>query len=207
MSQYTTYGVLRSSVESFRRMKYSGMLSDALDRQVLVLARQPHVEPAAAARDDLAAPARGSTHCSSGSFMSSRKSCLLSRISTPSVSMVTVALRLASAISASSPKVSPTPSSASLMPSWLQRRLARHHALAVDDDVEVIAFVALLDDHVAGAARHALQAHERSPGCWPAGCGGTPWSAAASSSSRRRCRRSAAGPAAPRPRRCRSGPR
>ncbi|MBV8306010.1 MAG: rhodanese-like domain-containing protein [Gammaproteobacteria bacterium] len=33
--------------------------------------------------------------------------------------MVTVALRLASAISASSPKVSPTPSSASLMPSRL----------------------------------------------------------------------------------------
>ena len=92
--------------------------------------------------------------------MSSRKSCLFRRISTPSVIMVTVALRLASAISASSPKVSPTPSSASLMPSRLSgvSRVTAH--LPLHDDVEVIALVALLDDHLAGAAGRALQALE-----------------------------------------------
>ena len=46
----------------------------------------------------------------------------------PSVSIVTVALRFASAISASSPKLSPVPSSASLSPSLFSgvSRVTRH---------------------------------------------------------------------------------
>ena len=43
-----------SKAESFRRMKYSGMLSAAFDGQILVLARQAHIQPTAALRNDLA---------------------------------------------------------------------------------------------------------------------------------------------------------
>ncbi len=92
--------------------------------------------------------------------MSSRKSCLLRRISTPSVSIVTVALRLASAIRASSPKVSPTLELGELDALAAERGLAGHRALALHDDVEVVALVTLLDDHLALPARHALQALE-----------------------------------------------
>jgi hypothetical protein len=58
---------------------------------------------------------------------------LLNRISTPSDNMVTVALRLDSDISASSPNVSPTDNSASRIPSWLSgvSRLTAHLPLTI----------------------------------------------------------------------------
>ena len=56
--------------------------------------------------------------------MSSTKSSFVMRITSPSVSIFTVALRRESATSASSPKVSPGPSSASRMDSPEELRRA-----------------------------------------------------------------------------------
>ena len=126
----------------------------------LEFAGQAHVQPLAALGDDLFGLLPISTQSSIGSFSSVLKSSLPRRINEPSVSIVTVALRLASEISASSPKVSPTSQFGQADAFLVERRLAGDDATAAGDDVEKVAVVALFDDDVAGFVVHLLHAHE-----------------------------------------------
>ena len=54
VSQYTTYGHVAIERRQLQPDEVQRDVERALDRQVLVLARQAHIEPAAALRDDLA---------------------------------------------------------------------------------------------------------------------------------------------------------
>ncbi len=83
-----------------------------------------HTAPASTSRPASSYP----TALRAGLRMSSMKSDLVSRCSTPSVSIVTLALRRASETSASSPKLSPSRSSASSisLPVFGALRVMRH---------------------------------------------------------------------------------
>ena len=83
--------------------------------------------------------------------MSSRKSCLLRRISTPSVEHRDGRVALGLGDQRFFAERVAHAELGELDAFLVERRLARDDALAVHDGVEVVAFVALLDDDFAGA--------------------------------------------------------